>query len=181
MRRKVKQKPQVCHDYNDKMGGVDRSDAYLASYSSARKRLKKYYIKQFRHLMDIASLNAFILYKKNGGEKSRLWFMLRLIDRIIENNQVGTSQTSNRSSLGGNQLRLTARRFPKKLAPTEKKQHPTRRCVVCYSLKKRKETTFWFKECVKPLCVDPCFDLYHTKKLLMRPKKQSSSTSALTK
>ena len=78
--RKVKQKPQVCHDYNDKMGGVDCSDAYLASYPSARKWLKKYYIKQFRHLMDMASLNAFILYKKNGVEKSRLWFMLRLID-----------------------------------------------------------------------------------------------------
>ena len=103
VRRNVKQRPKVCHDYNDKMGGVDRSDAYLASYPSARKRLKKYYIKQFRHHMDMASLNAFILYKKNGGEKSRLWFMLRLIDRIIESNHVGTSQTSNRPSLGDNQ------------------------------------------------------------------------------
>ena len=36
-------KPQVCLDYNNKMGGVDLSDAYLASYPSARKRLKKYY------------------------------------------------------------------------------------------------------------------------------------------
>ena len=35
VRRKVKQKLQICHDYNDKMGGVDRSDAYLASYPSA--------------------------------------------------------------------------------------------------------------------------------------------------
>ena len=43
--RKVKQKPQVCDDCNDKMGGVDRSDAYLSSYTSARKQLKKYYMK----------------------------------------------------------------------------------------------------------------------------------------
>jgi len=114
--------------------------------------------------MDMASLNAFILYKKNGGEKTRLWFMLGLIDRIIEKNHVDTSQSRGRPSLGHNPLRLTARHFPKKLAPTEKKQCPTRRCIVCYSHKKRKETRYWCKECEKPLCVDPCFALYHTKK-----------------
>ena len=36
-RGKTKQKPKVCVDYNDRMGGVDLSDAYLASYPSARK------------------------------------------------------------------------------------------------------------------------------------------------
>ena len=164
VRRKVKQKPQVCLDYNDKMGGVDLSDAYLASYPSARKRLKKYYIKQFRHLMDMAALNSFILYKKNRGEKSRLCFMLALIDRIIEINHMGPNQSSGRPSLGNNPLRLTARHFPQELPPTEKKQHPSRRCIVCYSHKKRKETRFWCRDCEKPLCVDPCFALYHTQK-----------------
>ena len=69
--RKVKQKPSVCIDYNHKMGGVDLSDAYLASYPSARKRLK-YYIKQFYHALDMATCNSFILYKKYRGTMSRL-------------------------------------------------------------------------------------------------------------
>ncbi|KAK6166969.1 hypothetical protein SNE40_022156 [Patella caerulea] len=56
-------KPQVCCDYNDTMGGVDLSDAFLSAYPSSRKRLKKYYMKQFRHIMDMAVLNAHI-YKQ---------------------------------------------------------------------------------------------------------------------
>ena len=84
VRGKKAVKPQVCFDYNDKMGGVDLSDAYLASYPSARKRLKKYYKKQFRHIMDMATFNAYLLYKKCGGEWSRLKFILILVDRLIE-------------------------------------------------------------------------------------------------
>ena len=34
-RSKSKQKPQVCVDCNDKVGCVDLSDAYLASYAGA--------------------------------------------------------------------------------------------------------------------------------------------------
>ena len=59
-------KPIVCSDYNDTMGGVDLSDYFLSSYPSARKRLKKYYQKQFRHILDMAVLNAHILFKKSG-------------------------------------------------------------------------------------------------------------------
>jgi len=36
VRKTVKEKPQVCLDYNDKMDGVDLSDAYLASNPSAQ-------------------------------------------------------------------------------------------------------------------------------------------------
>ena len=37
--RKIK--PIVCCDYNNTMGGVDLSNCFLSSYTSARKRLKK--------------------------------------------------------------------------------------------------------------------------------------------
>ena len=36
----TKEKPVVCIEYNDAMGGVDLSDQ---SYSAARKRMKKYF------------------------------------------------------------------------------------------------------------------------------------------
>jgi hypothetical protein len=41
------EKPKVVIDYNSRMGGVDLSDAYLTSYHSTRKRLKKFYQKHF--------------------------------------------------------------------------------------------------------------------------------------
>ena len=68
--RKIK--PIVCCDYNDTMGGVDVSDCFLSWYPSARKRLKKYYQKQFRHILDMAVLNAHILFKKSGEKISDL-------------------------------------------------------------------------------------------------------------
>jgi len=64
VRGETKIKPQVCLDYNDKMEGVDLSDAYLASYPSARKKLKKYCKKQFQNILDMTTFNAYVLYKK---------------------------------------------------------------------------------------------------------------------
>jgi hypothetical protein len=54
-------KPKVVVDYNLMMGGVDMSDAYLVSYRSTRKRLKKFYQKHFRQLIDICCLNSYLL------------------------------------------------------------------------------------------------------------------------
>ncbi|XP_064621353.1 piggyBac transposable element-derived protein 4-like [Lineus longissimus] len=78
---KVVSKPQVCLDYYDTMGGVDLSDAYISKRT--RKRLKKYYQKQFRHLVDMSALYAYLLYKKQGGKMDRLTFQLDLIEGIL--------------------------------------------------------------------------------------------------
>ena len=146
------------------MGGVDLSDAYLASYPSARKRLKKYYKKQFRHIMDMATFNAYLLYKKCGGEWTRLKFILILVDRLIETCKGGIQRESHRPSLEQSPLRLTARHFPEEIPPTSCNSKPQRRCHVCYTNKQRKQTHFMCKECDKALCVSPCFKIYHTKK-----------------
>lgn len=57
----TKLKPQVSIDYNDAMGGVDLSDQYMITYSTARKRMKKYYQKIFRHLLDLCVFNSFVI------------------------------------------------------------------------------------------------------------------------
>lgn len=44
------------------------SDNLLTSYNCTRKRVKKYYQKQFRHLVDIESVNSYIVYQKMGGK-----------------------------------------------------------------------------------------------------------------
>jgi hypothetical protein len=64
VRGQVTEKPKVVTDYNSRMGGVDLSDAYLTSYRSTRKRLKKCCQKHFRHLTDICSLNSHLLREK---------------------------------------------------------------------------------------------------------------------
>ena len=109
--RKIK--PIVCCDYNDTMGGVDLSDCFLSSYPSARKRLKKYYQKQFRYILDMAVLNAHILFKKSEEKDSRLAFILNLIDRLVETyNRKKQKSFRGRRSLTDTPLRLTARHFP---------------------------------------------------------------------
>jgi hypothetical protein len=55
-------------DKNSMMGGVDMSDAYLLSYRSTRKRLKKYYQKHFCHLIYIYCLNSYFLHEKQQAK-----------------------------------------------------------------------------------------------------------------
>ena len=76
-------KPKVAIDYNKTVGGADLSDAYLVSYRNARKRLKKYYQKHFRHMLDICCLNSYLLYVKKGGKISGMEFQMRLIENMF--------------------------------------------------------------------------------------------------
>jgi hypothetical protein len=59
------------------MGGVDRSEAQLQSYSMAHLRLRKYY-QMFFHLLDI----AFFEYKKDMGRMLRLHFLLSITEHL---------------------------------------------------------------------------------------------------
>ena len=45
---------------------------------------------------------------------------------------------------------------------TEKKARPTKRCVVSYKNNRTKETVFWGPECEAVLCVEECFEAFHT-------------------
>ena len=158
-----KVKPQVCCDYNDTMGGVDLSDAFLSNYPSARKRLKKYYQKQFRHILDMAVLNAHILYKKHDGANHRLAFILQLVERIIE--KYKTERVENRKgrpSLYDTPVRLTARHFMRRIPPTPKKEYPQKKCHVCAANGIRKDTSYMCSDCDKALCITPCFETYHS-------------------
>ncbi|KAF8763526.1 PiggyBac transposable element-derived protein like [Argiope bruennichi] len=162
----TKQKPKVVVDYNRSMGGVDKSDQCLAYYSSPRSRQRKYYKKIFRHLLDQAVWNAFLLYKKNGGSVNHLEFRMRLIERLCEEGR-GLPSSKVPKSIE-NVGRLTGRHFPSLVAPTENKKYSARRCVVCCSKtnangkRVRRETRFECVICKVGLCAAPCFEIYHT-------------------
>ena len=56
--------PQIVNQYNKSMGGVDLADMLIALYRIPI-RTKRWYLKIFWHLVDIAKVNAWILYKRH--------------------------------------------------------------------------------------------------------------------
>ena len=64
-------KPAVVLDYNKNKTGVDRSDQMLSYYTFSRMTVK-WWKKLFFHLLDLAVVNAHILYKKSSKEKMSL-------------------------------------------------------------------------------------------------------------
>ena len=166
----TKDKPIVCVEYNDAMGGVDLSDQYVISYSTTRKRLKKYYHKIFRHLLDIAVFNSYVIYKKHGGNNTHLQFRLQLIEKLIEKYN-GSTPPEAMPVLPVKNLpptpaeRFSARHFPDTFPPSGTRAHTRKRCVVCLGKKERRETMYRCNDCDVALCPAPCFRLYHTQQL----------------
>uniref|UniRef100_A0A1B6L795 PiggyBac transposable element-derived protein 4 C-terminal zinc-finger domain-containing protein n=1 Tax=Graphocephala atropunctata TaxID=36148 RepID=A0A1B6L795_9HEMI len=76
-------------------------------------------------------------------------------------------------------LRLTVRHFTRPLpTPEGQARKAQKRCYVCYNTttreKKRKDTTFHCPDCNVALCIYPCFQEFHTKKIgktHVNPKK----------
>jgi hypothetical protein len=110
-RKRVIQKSSVVLDYNKNMVGVDRNDGQLQNYKLARERLKYYYQKMFRYLLDVVCLNTFIIYKK-GGSISRLDFLLTLAESLSSMGGVLEPTTRGRPSKSPKPTRLLGRCFP---------------------------------------------------------------------
>jgi hypothetical protein len=141
-RQGVIQKPSVIFDYNKNMGEFDRNDGQLQSYKLAQERLKKYYHKMFRYRLDVVCLNAFIIYKKKGGNNCRLDFLLILAESLSSMGGGVEPATRSRPSKSPKPSHLLGRCFPD-MGPGKSKKRSTRRCVVCWANGKRKESSYW--------------------------------------
>uniref|UniRef100_A0A0K0E1W0 PiggyBac transposable element-derived protein 4 n=1 Tax=Strongyloides stercoralis TaxID=6248 RepID=A0A0K0E1W0_STRER len=156
-------KPAIVMNYNLTMGGVDKADQALVCYPTTRKRQKRYYVTIFRHLLDIAIWNAFILRKKQLPNIDNYDFRMNLVERIIEKFHVTAPRSAKRQKLQSDcPLRLTARHFPDLVPSTSSKKNASRKCIVCSKTKVRRETRYQCNECDVGLCVQPCFRKYHT-------------------
>ncbi|GBO18512.1 PiggyBac transposable element-derived protein 2 [Araneus ventricosus] len=60
--------PEVVTVYNKHMGGVDLLDSHLGRHR-IRMKAKKWYFRLFYHLIDLAIINAWILYKEVSLQK----------------------------------------------------------------------------------------------------------------
>lgn len=161
-------KPNCIITYNKNMGAIDKTDMQL-SFAECLRKSVKWYKKFFFHLLDLASLNAYVLFKTFRPQKKIQFgeFRLSLIRQILqEYHQPRKSSKGGRPSSSENPLRLTERHFPTIVPPTEKKQAPTRVCTVCSQSnlhpRKRKESRYMCSNCEVALCVHPCFGIYHT-------------------
>lgn len=82
-------------------------------------------------MLDISIWNAYVLYKKNGGEKTNLYFRSKLVERLIQNYHSDTNIKKSGRPKSSGILRLTERHYPSFVPPTPKKEAPTRYCAVC--------------------------------------------------
>ncbi|XP_068117048.1 piggyBac transposable element-derived protein 4-like [Hyperolius riggenbachi] len=168
-------KPQLVLDYNNTMGGVDKSDQETTFYPAMRKQQKKYYKKIFRHLLEQCLWNSYVLFKKYSDQPGiHADFIWKVVESIFVRHQSSPTAARRPGRHGAgvvNPERLTARHFVEYVPPTEKKATPSRMCVVCCSKKDssgkkiRKETRFHCPDCDVGLCAVPCFKIYHTREL----------------
>jgi hypothetical protein len=153
-------KPAVAVDYNQGMGGVDRSDQYAKTYHIARKS-KKWYRKLFFHLLDMAITNAWLVFKKLKEENaiSQADFRRRLMEEMLETAELPTYPGRGRKPLYQEEkekLDHTLIHVP----ATEKRANAMRRCVHCKKNGVSRSTRYMCGKCEVPLCVVPCFGEY---------------------
>ncbi|CAG5020284.1 unnamed protein product [Parnassius apollo] len=61
--------PKSITEYNSHMGGVDLLDSFLGRYH-IRVKSRKWYIRIFFHLFDLAVINSWIIYKNNAKKEN---------------------------------------------------------------------------------------------------------------
>jgi hypothetical protein len=172
-----KMKPAAVYYYNQNMSGVDLTDQFLTYYSFLRKTLK-WYRKLLIHFLNMTILNAHLLHKMYGKEKmSHEHFRHAIVDHLLKSGRESVILHAPSDSLLS--LRIVEKNhFAEKIPPRKdaRRKNPCRSCFVCnisqaemdangyhrLSRKKKKSTSYWCPKCQKPLCVDPCFKVFHT-------------------
>lgn len=161
-------KPDCILDYNVNMGLIDKSDMQMSFNNTARRSIK-WYKKFFFHLLDLSVLNSGIVYNSLKETKLKLpEYRLKLIEQLLQTYSSGTSQSRpGRKIIGDYPTSLTERHFPSRIVPPEGKSRIKKKCHVHSQTKLdvqcRKDTAYECKECGKALCLEPCFQNYHTK------------------
>ncbi|XP_071129298.1 piggyBac transposable element-derived protein 4-like [Mytilus edulis] len=168
-------KPSVVNYYNKYMGGVDRSDQMITYINSVVKSFK-WWKKVIFHVLAIAVLDAYTLYKADHPNITHKAFRRQLITELVSNNPIESDKVGRPSN--AKLERLSERHFISRIVGVGKKKNIARLCKVCNeaeknnvnmnNLQKRKrpghETCYECRECNVSLCIEPCFKIWHTQK-----------------
>ena len=162
------QKPLVVHRYNQSMNGVDRADQNSVYYSFIRKS-RKWWRKLIFWLIEVSTVNSFILYQFHPHAKlTHLQYRRQVIESLAvrylytvpPRPHPGRPRKRPLTEGDGDSLRLDGRgHYPGKSPQPHE-------CVVCSDRNKndRHRTLYFCKKCPShpPLCTTPCFEKYHT-------------------
>ena len=146
--------PTAVADYNKHKGGVDTVDQLRQSYAVGRKG-KKWWPQLVWWLIDMCILNALCLYNTQQPVPIRqLEFREQLMQGLVQR------YPQERARIG---------RPPRSPNPHQTGEHwpirvrEERDCVFCGQRSfQRRCSSFQCKLCCVHLCIDPCFELYHT-------------------
>ena len=181
------QKHCMVLSYNKFMGSVDTSDLMTSTYGDMRRSIK-WYKKLIFYINDLATTNAYVLYKQIVKPKTtHSNFCLNLIESLIQEG-VQNSEGRPRRQAAGRPTTIQAENVPTRLDVKHSKHWPEKLpilngkvkriaqqvCVVCKpkpfgrrfqkgEQNPRPQTTYMCGECKVPLHVSPCFRIYHTK------------------
>lgn len=182
-------KPTAIVDYNTYMGGVDKSDQLL-SYYSFHHRTIKWWKRAAFHLLNVAYVNAYVIYKSTSSPGRKLThecflvevakgllFQAGISEADLESLEETISTRHRVESAVPDPFRLTGRHFIEQMPHCSSGRVRQCACTVCSNKKGRKKvsTTFRCKICKVPLCNIPCFELYHTK---MNPTRHLPTLSS---
>ena len=164
-------KPVCIYQYTKNMSGVDISDQYLSHHVALRKSMK-WSRKLFFHLFNMVMLNSYVLNKKFGKKMQKQDLVEYIASYMVESSSPGVTclpQCTVASHPCAS--RLIERHFPKRIV-NGKNGHLCRACNFSKNqLVKlgyipvhlnRKTTSFHCEQCDIPLCVTPCFEIFHS-------------------
>ena len=171
-------KPKAVHEYTKNMRGCNLTDQLINSYCMLR-RMCKWWQKIFFHFFAACINNAYIIYKKyvrNPMSHNRFMEILaeKLIESLKDSCTIKVSRPRSPVVLDDS-IRLEGRHFPCHIGK-ESTKSGIKLCKVCNFGKKtikekgfdgitisQKLTSYMCKKYKVPLCIEPCFELYHTK------------------
>ena len=166
-------KPEPIFFYIRYMGGVDLGDQMMSYYSFLRRSVK-WWRKLFIHLVNMILMNAFVLQKKFATSPLQHESFREYIVEMLLKEGLATCSLSlpaQASSRVVDPGRLSERHFPSFIPKKQdaKRAKPTRPCFLCNQVKeilgvpiKPRWSSYWCKDCRKVLCVDTCFEIFHT-------------------
>lgn len=152
------EKPVMGDDYNSNMGGVDLLDQKLGTYAFPHKS-QKWYMPLYHRVREVALVNGYIVYSESQDRPvPPRKFREAVISGLLGEYYPSHIPTrKGRPHEGPVSKRLTERHFIEHLS-----SRPD--CTVCSNRsvpQGRVQTRYRCKQCKQPLCVEPCFELYH--------------------
>lgn len=154
--------------YNKNMGGVDLLDQLLALYP-LRRRNKRWYIRIFMHFLDVAVINAWILFRRTTNPNMTLLEFKASVGRALIN-------MGNRTNKRGRPRSATP---PESILKKKKPNHHTpseirkdgighwpiltdiKNARRCHSAACTRKTKYMCKKCKQPCCPN-CMEYFHT-------------------